>query len=128
MQQGGHVTLGDDGKIYVLLSASDTRVRVYRQTGELLREMKLQQPFEEGLATGVWVSGGRILVTYEGEADDPKDAITYIEYDSGSGQLIRAYRPQFKGSVACFQDGQTLTVLVNQKNTGQWEIGSVDLQ
>lgn len=128
IQQGGHVTLGDDGNIYVLLSASNTRVRVYRQTGEFLREMTLQQPFQEGLATGVWVSGRRLLVAYEGEADDPKDAITYITYDAGTGQLIRAYRPQFSGNVACFQDGQSLTVLVNLKYSGQLAIGSVDLQ
>jgi hypothetical protein len=128
IQQGGHVTLGDDGNIYLLLSGSNTRVRVYRQTGEFRGEMTLQQPFQEGLATGVWVSGGRMLVTYEGEADDPKDAITYILYDAGTGQLLRAYRPQFSGTVACFQDGQTLTVLVNQKYSGQLAIGRVDLQ
>lgn len=128
IQQGGHVTLGDDGNLYVLLSASNTRVRVYRQTGEFLREMSLQQPFQEGLASGVWVSGGRLLVTYQGEADDPRDAITYIVYDTSTGQLIRAYRPQFTGTVACFQDGQTLTVLVNQKYSGRLAIGSLDLQ
>jgi hypothetical protein len=128
IQQGGHVTLGDDGDIYVLLSGSDTRMRVYRQTGEFRREMKLQQPFQEGLATGAWVSGGRMLVTYEGEADDPKDAFTYILYDASTGQLLRAYRPQFAGTVACFQDGQSVTVLVKQKYSGQLAIGSVDLQ
>ena len=128
LQQGGHVTLGDDGNIYVLLSASNTRLRVYRQTGGFLHELTLQQPFQEGLATGVWVSSGRVLVTYEGEADDPKDAITYIVYDAATGQLIRAYRPQFSGTVACFEDGQSLTVLVSQKYSGQLEIGSVELQ
>jgi hypothetical protein len=128
LQQGGHVTLGDDGNIYVLLSDSKTRVRVYRQTGGLLREMSLQQPFQEGLATGVWVSSGRVLITYEGEADDPKDVITYIVYDAATGQLIRAFRPQFSGSVACFEDGQSLTVLVNQKYSGQLAIGTVELQ
>ncbi len=128
IQQGGHVTLGDDGNIYVLLSASNTRVRVYRQTGAFIRELTLRQPFQEGLATGVWVSGGRMLVTYEGEADNPEDAITYIVYDVGTGQLMRAYRPQFTGMVACFQDGQRLTVLVKQKYSGQLAIGSLDLQ
>ena len=128
LAQGGHVTLGDDGDIYLLLSGTNTRVRVYRQTGGFRREMMLQQPFQEGLATGVWVSGGRMLVTYEGEADDPKDAITYILYDAGTGQLIRAYRPQFTGAVACFQDGQSLTVLVNQKYSGQLAIGTAELQ
>ncbi len=128
IDQSSHVTLGDDGNIYVLLSASNTRVRVYSQTGAFLREMTLQQPFEEGLATGVWVSGGRMLVTYEGEADDPKDAITYILYDAASGQLMRAYRPQFAGTVACFQDGQGVTVLVNQQYSGHLAIGTVDLQ
>lgn len=128
LQQGGHVTLGDDGNIYVLLSASNTRVRVYRQAGSFLREMTLQQPFQEGLATGLWVSSGRILVIYEGGADGPKDAITYIVYDASTGQSLRAYRPQFNGTVACFQDGQSLTVLVNQKYSGQLSIGSIDLQ
>jgi hypothetical protein len=122
------VTLGDDGNIYVLLSASNTRLRVYRQTGGLLREMTLQQPFQEGLATGVWVSSGRVLVTYEGEADDPKDAVTYIVYDAATGQFMRAYRPQFSGTVACFEDGQSLTVLVNKMYSGQLAIGSVELQ
>jgi len=126
--QSGHVVLGDDGNLYVLLSARNTRVRVYRQTGELLREMTLQQPFEHGLATGIWVSDGRLVVTYDGKADDRNHAATYIEYDSNSGQLIRTYRPQFTGMVACFKEGQTLTVLVNNHNSRKLEIGSVELQ
>jgi hypothetical protein len=120
--------LGDDGDIYVLLSTGETRVRVYRQSGEFRREMNLQQPFQEGVVTGLWISGGRMLVAYEGEADDAKDAVTYILYDAMSGQLIRAYRPQFTGTVACFQGGQSLTVLVNQKYSGRTAIASAELR
>jgi len=128
MLRGGQARLGDDGDIYVLLSTSTTRVRVYRQSGEFRREMKLQQPFQEGLATGLWISGGRLLVTYEGEADNPKDAITYILYDARSGEFIRAYRPEYTGTVACFEDGQSLTVLVNDKYSGKLEMGTTQLQ
>ncbi len=128
LQQGGLAQLGDDGDIYVLLSSSTTRVRVYSQSGEFRRELKLQQPFQEGLATGLWISSGRVLVTYEGEADNPRDAITYILYDARTGELIRAYRPQYTGTVACFQDGQSLTVLVNQKYSGTLAIGTTQLQ
>ena len=127
MQQGGFARLGDDGNIYVLLPETNTRVRVYRQTGQFLREMTLQQPFQEGLVTGAWVSGGRLLVAYEGEADNPQDAFTYILYDARSGDLIRAYRPQFMGMVACFQNGQSLTLLV-KKYSGQLAITTAELQ
>ena len=128
LQQGGTPRLGDDGDLYVLLNSSTTKVRVFRQSGEFRREMLLQQPFQEGLATGLWVSSGRMLVSYEGEADDPKDAVTYILYDANTGELIRAYRPQFTGTIACFQDGQNLTVLVKEKRSGTVKIGSVQLQ
>lgn len=127
MQQGGIARLGDDGDIYVLLSERNTRVRVYRQSGEFLREMTLRQPFQEGLATGLWVSGGRLLVAYEGEADNAKDAFTYILYDVRTGELIRAYRPEFTGMVACFQGGQSLTLLV-KKNSGQLAIATAELR
>jgi hypothetical protein len=128
LQQGGYARVGDDGDLYVLLNSSGTRVRVFRQSGEFRREMNLQQPFQEGLATGLWVSSGRLLVSYEGEADDPKDAVTYILYDARTGELIRAYRPQFSGMVACFEDGQDLTVLVKELGSGRLKIGSVELQ
>jgi hypothetical protein len=128
LAQGGLVRLGDNGNIYVLLTESQARVRVYRQSGQFLYELKLQQPFEEGLATGLWVSGGRLLVTYEGETDDPKDRFTYILYDVRTGELIRAYRPQFAGTLACFQDGQSATILLPQKISGTLQIGTAELR
>lgn len=128
LQENDTVRLGDDGNLYALFTEGGARVRVYRQTGAFLRDMKLRQPFEEGLATGLWVSGGRILVTYEGEAEKPKDAVTYIVYDSGTGDLIRAYRPQYTGVVACFQDGQSATVLQEDKLSGMLSIGTAALR
>lgn len=128
IQQGGFVRLGDDGNIYVLFTGDKARVGVYRQSGGPLYELKLQQPFEEGLATGIWVSGGRLLVTYEGEADTPKEAITYIVYDARTGEMIRAYRPEFSGVIACFEDGQSITVLLPQKHSGTFDIGTADLR
>jgi hypothetical protein len=128
LQQGSFVRLGDDGDLYVLFTGGKARVKAYRQTGELLYELKLQQPFQEGMATGIWVSGGRLLVTYEGEADTPKDAVTYVLYDARTGEVIRAYRPEFGGAVACFQGGQSLTVLMPEKYSGTFTIGTAELQ
>lgn len=128
LQENDTVRLGDDGNLYALFTEGGARVRVYRQSGGFLREMKLQQPFEEGLATGLWVSSGRLLVTYEGEADTPKDAITYIVYDASTGEMIRAYRPEYTGAVACFQDGQSATVLLEHKLSGTLAIGTVQLR
>jgi hypothetical protein len=128
LAQGGIVKLGDDGNLYVLFTEGQARVRVYRQSGEFLYQLMLQQPFEEGLATGLWISGGRLLVTYEGEADDPRDRFTYILYDVRTGELIRAYRPQFDGTVACFQNGQSATILLPQRISGTLQIGTVDLR
>jgi hypothetical protein len=128
LAQGGIVRLGDDGNIYVLFTERHAKVRVYRQSGEFLYQLNLQQPFEEGLMTGLWISGGRMLVTYEGEADDPKDSFTYILYDARTGELIRAYRPQFSGTVACFENGQSTTILLKNNISGTLAIGTADLR
>jgi hypothetical protein len=42
--------------------------------------------------------------------------------------MIRAYRPQFAGAIACFQDGQSLTVLVKEEGSVRLKIGSVESQ
>ncbi len=128
IQQGGSVRLGDDGNLYVLLSHDKTRVRVFAQTGEFLYELNLEQPFRNGLATGLWVSAGRLLVRYEGEADDPANGIVFMLYDSHTGELIRAYHPEFSGTVACFQDGTSLSVLLQNKSTGKFALGTAELQ
>ncbi len=100
------VTLGDDGNIYILMGSDHAKVAVVTQAGRILREMKLQEPFETDVASGIWTSGNRLLVVYEGEADDPKDSYAYVLYDAQSGELIRAYKPDFLGTVACFEDGR----------------------
>ena len=122
------VRLGDDGNIYMLLASDHATVNVVSQSGTILRQLKLQEPFETDVASDMWVSGNRLLVVYEGEADDPKDSYVYMLYDTQSGDLIRAYKPQFLGTVACFQDGQTLSVLVHDSATGETGIGTAELQ
>jgi len=120
--------LGDDGNIYMLLTTDHATVDVVNQSGMIIRKLKLQEPFETGVASDMWVSGNRLLLVYEGEADDPKDSYVYVLYDAQSGEIIRAYKPQFLGTLACFQDGQTLSVLVHDASTGAVEIGTAELQ
>ena len=63
----------------------------------------------------MWISGNRILVIYEGEADSAKDAYLYVMYDAQTGEVVRVYHPEFSGTVACFQNGQTLSVLLQRR-------------
>jgi len=122
------VRLGDDGNIYMLLTSDHATVEVVNQSGMILRQLQLQEPFETGVASDMWVSGNRLLVVYEGEADDPKDSYVYVLYDTQSGEILGAYKPEFLGTLACFQDGQTLSVLVHDAATGAVEIGTAELQ
>ncbi len=126
--QGATAKLADDGNIYVLLAADHARVAVITQSGEIVRELTLQEPFEVGAANDMWVSGNRVLVAYEGEADDPKNATVYVLYDAHTGEVVRAYKPDFLGTATCFQDGQTLTVFVHPSNSGAIAIASAQLQ
>lgn len=128
LTQGGLVRLGDDGNIYMLFTQNRATLKIFRQSGQLLRTVQLQEPFEADVADGLWVSGNRLLVSYEGEADDPHDSIIYMLYDVESGQLIRAYRPQYSGTIGCFQDGQTVSVFLPQKLSGTLATASADLR
>ncbi len=126
--QGGTAVLGSDGNIYVLVDGDQTQVAVVTQTGRFVRQLTLQHPFEVvGVATGMWISGGRILVTYESESDDPKGAYLYAIYDQQTGETLRLYRPEFSGSLACFDQGQSISVLMSQKNSGAVEVGQAEL-
>jgi hypothetical protein len=122
------VRLGDDGNLYALLGGDHARVAIVSQTGRIVRELKLQEPFESGVASDMWVSGSRLLVVYEGEADDPKDSFVYVLYDVQSGEVIRQYKPDFLGTPACFQDGQTLSVLIRQPLSGNVGIATTELR
>lgn len=125
---GGLARLGSDKNVYVLLLSEQARIAVVNQSGQIVREIKLQQPFETDVAHDMWISGNRLLVVYEGEADNPKDAYVYVLYDAQSGEVIRVYRPQFSGTVACFQDGQTLSVLLQEPLSGKISLGTAELQ
>jgi hypothetical protein len=120
--------LGSDRNIYVLLLGDHARIAVISQSGRILRQMNLQEPFETDVAHDMWISSNRILVVYEGEANDSKDAYVYVLYDAQSGNVIRVYRPEFSGTVACFQDGQTLSVLLQQPSSGKISLGTAELQ
>ena len=122
------VRLGGDGNIYALFSGDHAKIAVVTPAGQIIRELALQEPFETGVASDMWVSGGRLLVIYEGEADDRKDSFIYVLYDIQSGEVIRQYKPQFSGTPACFQDGQTLTVLSRQVATGAVGISTAELR
>ena len=122
------VRLGDDGNIYMLMASDRATVEVVNQAGRIIHKLQLQEPFETEVASDMWMSGNRLLVVYEGEADDPKDSYVYVLYDAQSGEIIRAYKPEFLGTIACFQDGQTITVLARQPESGTTSIGTAELQ
>ena len=125
---GGIAKLGGDRNVYVLLLSEQAKIAVVNQSGVIVREIDLQEPFETDVAHDMWISGNRILVVYEGEADSPKDAYVYVLYDAQSGSVIRVYRPEFSGTVACFQDGQTLRVLLQEPSSGKISLGTAELQ
>ncbi len=125
---GGIAKLGSDRNVYVLLMAEHAKIDVVNESGRIIREIKLQEPFETDVAHDMWISGNRILVVYEGEADNPKDAYVYVLYDAQSGNVIRVYRPEFSGTLACFQDGQTLSVLLQEPSSGKISLGTAELQ
>jgi hypothetical protein len=119
--------LGNDQNIYLLLVGEQTKVRIIKQGGEFDRELTLKVPLQ-GDATGMWVSGGRIMLVFEQDANSPNRMIAYALYDARTGEMIRVYHPAFFGSLACFQDGQSLTVLVPQDSTGTLGISEAQLQ
>ncbi len=125
---GGVAKLGADGNLYVLLPGDHAKLAVVSQSGRILREVNLQEPFETDVAHDMWISGNRILVIYEGEADSAKDAYLYVMYDAQTGEVVRVYHPEFSGTVACFQNGQTLSVLLQEPASGKVSLGTVDLR
>jgi hypothetical protein len=125
---GGVAKLGVDGNLYVLLPGDHAKLAVVSQSGRIVREVNLQEPFETDVAHDMWISGNRILVIYEGEADSAQDAYLYVMYDAQTGEVVRVYHPEFSGTVACFQNGQTLSVLLQQPTSGKVSLGTVDLQ
>lgn len=126
--QGQTARLGGDGNIYLLLNGEHAKIAVISQTGRIERMLNPKEPFENGVVSDMWVSDGRLLMLYEGETDDPKDAFVYVLYDARSGEVIRAYHPEFSGTPACFEDGQTLSVLVRKPSSGTIGIATAELR
>jgi hypothetical protein len=126
--EGGVAKLGSDGSLYVLLPGEHAKLAVVSRSGRIDREIRLQEPFETDVAHDMWISGNRILVIYEGEADNAKDAYLYVLYDAQTGEVVRVYHPEYSGTVACFQNGQTLSVLLQQPASGKVSLGTVDLR
>ncbi len=126
--QGQTARLGDDGNIYLLLNGEHAKIAVITQSGRIERMLNPKEPFENGVVSNMWVSGGRLLMVYEGETDDPKDAFVYVMYDARTGEVIRVYHPEFSGTPACFEDGQTLSVLVRKPSSGTIGIATVELR
>lgn len=125
---GGIAKVASDGMLYLLLPGDHVKVAVVNESGRISREMTLQEPFQTDVAHDLWVSGNRVLVAYEGEADTPGDAYVYVLYDRQTGDVVRVYRPEFAGTVACFEDGQTLTVLLQDQSSGKVSLGTAELQ
>ena len=111
----------------MLLLGDETRIEVLSQAGRVLRRMDLEQPFAYGVADGMFVSANRLLVVYEGEAGEGKNTFRYVMYDAQTGKVIRQYRPEFPGAAACFEDGQSVTVLVRQSSAAT-ATGTTELQ
>lgn len=122
------VKLGDDGNIYILMAGDHPQVAVVTQSGHITRKVNLVQPLENGVPDDMWMSDNRLLVVYEAEADDPKDALVYVMYDLQSGRVLRLYRPDFQGTPACFQDGQTLSFLIRQPSAGTLAVATTELR
>jgi hypothetical protein len=126
--EGGVAKLGTDGNLYVLLPGDHSKLAVVSESGRILREVTLKEPFETDVAHDMWISSNRILVIYEGEADSAKDSYLYVLYDAQTGDVVRVYHPEYVGTVACFQNGQTLSVLLTQSASGKVSLGTVDLR
>jgi len=126
--EGAIIRLGGDGNLYILLSADNARIEVLSQAGRVLRRMHLEQPFANGVADDMFVSGNRLLVVYEGEADEGKNTLRYVVYDAQTGEVIRQYQPEFSGTAACFEDGDSVTVLVREPSSGAIAIGTAELE
>ena len=126
--EGAVIRLGGDGNLYVLLPGDTVRVEVVSQAGHVLRQMELEQPFANSMAEDMLLSGNRLVVVYEGEAGGAATLPVYVLYDAQSGEIIRQYQPEFSGTVACFEDGQTLTLLMRQPSSGAMAIAQAELQ
>ena len=126
--EGAILRLGGDGTLYALLPDDAPRIDVFSQAGRVLRHMDLEQPFANAVVDDMFLSGNRLLVVYEGQNDDEGKTSRYVMYDAQSGEVIRQYRPEFSGTAACFEDGQTLTVLVRQPSSGAIAIGTAELE
>ena len=122
---GNTAVLGSDGNIYFVLDGDPMKVAVVSPAGDVLRTLTLRGPLKLDVIDGIWVSGSRMLVSYESQADSPKARHIYVLYDTETGEVERMYRPDFAGVPACL-DGDQISVLM-QNNSGIVELGSANL-
>lgn len=125
--QGGIARFADDGNIYLLLADTPPKLVVINPTGQIERQLVLQEPFPKGSATNMLASGGHVLVQFYREADTPKDAFAYVLYDGSTGAIVRGYQPDFMGSPACFDGGKSVTILTVKRSTGRIALGKAEL-
>lgn len=121
----GRAVLADDGNIYVFLAGNPVQVQVIDQSGAMQKELKLPAPMAKASPAQMFVSGGRIVVTWTplSEEEQPRVGL----YEAQSGSLLRLYEPKYSGAPVCFEEGKTLTIMSVVK-AGFWAFAKADVQ
>jgi hypothetical protein len=123
----GQAYLAEDERLYVFRASNPVQVEVLSQSGSVERTMKLAAPLPKATPTAMFVSGGRIIVSWAFPNDHPDSEGRLALYDTQRGSLLRLYRPDFAGSPVCFEDGKDLKILTVVKS-GFFGLSTVELR
>jgi hypothetical protein len=126
--QEGTAVLGDDTNIYMLEATKPASVAVIASSGRRVRTVKIKPPFDQAKPVAMMVSANVILVQYQGTTPDGTGVLEYVTYDASDGALKTRFRPTFKGSPVCWEDGHRLTVLTMDRPSGKFAVGWADLR
>lgn len=107
----GASAVGDDGLIYLL---RPDEVVVVSASGQVLRRMPFKKPDPSLLATGIYESGGTVLVQlFKNNGMGKPVTEQYLTMDASTGKRVGFYEPgpDMLGSLVCFTRNEGLTFL-----------------
>jgi hypothetical protein len=119
--------VGEDQKLYLFQASSPVKVQVFDATARLERTLTLASPIGKAKPASMFLSSGRALVTWTPETDEPGQSSKLALYDIQSGDQLRVYDTNFRGSPVCFEEGKTLTILTVM-DSGFFGLASADLR
>jgi hypothetical protein len=102
----GRALLGDDGNLYLIRSQSPAVVYVIRESGELLRTVRVESPMTGSEPVGLLVHGGALAITFHDSESRSLGVIRVADAITGAPRSDYKLVYELGENVVCYKGNE----------------------